>query len=222
MLIAITGLLAGFLHVISGPDHLAAVSPLAIENKKSGWLIGLKWGVGHTSGVFIVGILVLLFREIIPVDLVASYSEGLVGIVLIVIGVWGLQKILRKNLHEHEHDGNKHYHIHKIDKNIAKSKKIGDFHTHTALAVGIIHGLAGSSHLLGVLPALALPTKFDAAIYLGFFGIGTILAMLIFSQLLGIIAIKFSQSSLVLYKRLSISFSSIAIAVGVFWIFGSY
>lgn len=122
-------------------------------------------------------------------------------------------------MHQHEHDGSQHFHIHSH-----KIEKLGTgdvhFHTHTALAVGIIHGLAGSSHLLGVLPALALPTKNQAAVYFLFFGIGTILAMLIFSQVLGMVALKFSKTSAILYKRLSISFSSIAIALGIFWIIG--
>lgn len=219
MLVAFTGFIAGFFHVLTGPDHLAAISPIAIEKKKSSWLVGFKWGIGHTGGVFLVGILLLLFREIIPINFISSYSERLVGIVLIGIGVWGLQKIFRKNLHQHEHDGSQHFHIHSH-----KIEKLGTgdvhFHTHTALAVGIIHGLAGSSHLLGVLPALALPTKNQAAVYFLFFGIGTILAMLIFSQVLGMVALKFSKTSAILYKRLSISFSSIAIALGIFWIIG--
>jgi hypothetical protein len=33
MLIALTGALAGFFHVLAGPDHLAAVGPLAIESR---------------------------------------------------------------------------------------------------------------------------------------------------------------------------------------------
>ena len=75
MLIALTGLAAGFIHVITGPDHLAAIAPLSVNNKRSTWLIGFRWGLGHTSGVFIIGMLAMIFREIIPVDLISSYSE---------------------------------------------------------------------------------------------------------------------------------------------------
>lgn len=94
MLIALTGLLAGIVHVLSGPDHLASVSPLAIGNKGKAWIIGLKWGLGHTSGVFLVGLLLLLFREFIPLRILSSYSDRLVGIVLI-IGLWGLQHLFK-------------------------------------------------------------------------------------------------------------------------------
>ena len=43
----IAGIIASMLHVISGPDHLAAVMPFAIESKKKAWKIGLFWGFGH-------------------------------------------------------------------------------------------------------------------------------------------------------------------------------
>ena len=153
MWVIFPGFLAGFLHVLMGPDHLAAVSPLAVENKNKSWWVGFKWGLGHTSGVLIVGIFVFLFRELIPIDIVSAFSERIVGIVLIGIGIWGLQSIFRKKIHIHEHEGIKHFHLHN------HNTKQKHFHTQTALYIGIIHGLAGSSHLLGVLPALALPTK---------------------------------------------------------------
>ena len=215
MWIILPGFLAGFLHVLMGPDHLAAVSPLAIENKDKSWKVGLKWGLGHTGGVFVIGLLVILFREIIPVDIVSAFSERIVGIVLIGIGIWGLQNIFRKKIHIHEHDGVKHFHLH--NPKIGSEKK-NHFHTHTALFIGIIHGLAGSSHLLGVLPALALPTQIQAAAYLLSFGTGTIIAMIFFSQMLGITASKFAGKGSNLYKKLSISFSGLAIAVGIFWL----
>jgi len=221
MLILLSGLIAGFLHVISGPDHLAAVSPLAIENKKASWLIGLKWGLGHTGGVFIVGMIALLFRQIIPIDLISSYSERFVGVVLIGIGLWGLQKALRKKIHthEHEHDGVKHFHFHTHTKKIMHEDSKSHFHTHTAMVVGIIHGLAGSSHFLGVLPALALPTNTQAVIYMLSYGIGTISAMIAFSHALGYLAEKFLEKNLLYYKSMSVAFSSVAIVVGIFWLF---
>ena len=33
------GLIASILHVITGPDHLAAVMPFAVESKKKAWKI---------------------------------------------------------------------------------------------------------------------------------------------------------------------------------------
>jgi sulfite exporter TauE/SafE len=69
-----------------------------------------------------------------------------------------------------------------------------------------------------VLPALALPGKYEGALYLFSFGFGTIAAMIILSQALGIVALGLAEKSLRLYRQLSISLSSIAISLGVFWL----
>ena len=49
------------------------------------------------------------------------------------------------------------------------------------LGTGILHGCSGSGHLLGVMPALAMPSWSIAATYLVMFGVGTMLAMSIFT-----------------------------------------
>ena len=46
MLTAVTGALAGLFHVLAGPDHLAAVGPLALDGRRRGWLAGWTWGSG--------------------------------------------------------------------------------------------------------------------------------------------------------------------------------
>ena len=94
------------LHVIMGPDHIAAVIPFAIESKRKAWKIGLYWGIGHIFGMIIIGILFMLFKELIPVEKISGYSEQLVGLVLIMIGLWAFYKIF---INEHRH---KHLHIH--------------------------------------------------------------------------------------------------------------
>ena len=53
------GIIAAMLHVIAGPDHLAAVTPFAIESKKKAWKVGLFWGVGHLLGMLFIGVLFL-------------------------------------------------------------------------------------------------------------------------------------------------------------------
>ena len=77
----IAGIIASILHVVSGPDHLAAVTPIAIETKRKVWRIGFLWGAGHLLGMLIIGILFLLFKEVIPVETISGYSEQLVAIV---------------------------------------------------------------------------------------------------------------------------------------------
>ena len=196
----LTGLAASSLHVVSGPDHLAAVTPLAIESKKKSWLIGFTWGLGHTIGVFIIGILFILFKDLIPVDTISAYSEQIVGVLLIVIGLWIFYRIFANKPHK------------KIE-----TKKNDAW---TALGIGVIHGVAGVSHLIGILPSLALPTKADSVSYILGFGVGTILTMIVYSAIMGSISQRASQND---HKKLllgiRIAGSTIAVLVGIFWIF---
>ncbi len=47
MTLAFAGLVAGFVHVLSGPDHLAAIAPYAVDGKSRAWRTGVRWGLGH-------------------------------------------------------------------------------------------------------------------------------------------------------------------------------
>src|SRR5215471_11582691 len=112
LLIIAAGIVAGLIHVFSGPDHLAAIAPLAMKRQRSAWLTGLRWGVGHASGVAFVGILSLMLRGVLPVDLISNWSDRLVGVLLIGIGIWTLRKALLIHTHAHQHEGETHEHIH--------------------------------------------------------------------------------------------------------------
>src|SRR5215470_3679414 len=112
MIVALTGMVAGILHVWSGPDHLAAIAPLAVRRPRRSWVAGARWGIGHSAGVALIGLLSLWFRESIPKELVSSWGERVVGVMLIGIGYWGLRKAFRIHAHEHEHDGDRHVHLH--------------------------------------------------------------------------------------------------------------
>jgi hypothetical protein len=83
--------------------------------------------------------------------------------------------------------------------------------------VGALHGLAGSSHLLGVLPALALPSNAAAGAYLAGYGIGSIAAMGAFAVAVGGVADRFGDGGRT-WRRLLGAAGTAAIAVGVFWI----
>src|SRR5512136_1769586 len=98
------GLAAGLIHVLSGPDHLAAVAPLALNARERHWQPGLNWGMGHTAGVLLVGLLALLLREVLPIEALSSWGERLVGVVLIGIGVWGARRAAGLTIHVHEHE----------------------------------------------------------------------------------------------------------------------
>lgn len=203
------GLAAGLLHVFSGPDHLAAVAPLAADvapqpalsemlprearpRRVEGWRTGLQWGIGHTIGVLLMASLLLLLREQLPLEAISAHSERLVGIALILVGAWGVWKASRSGFKPHSHAG-------------------------ASFGMGALHGLAGSSHLFGVLPALAFATRIEAAFYLAGFGAGAVAGMAAFSATMGLLSSRLSHrhSSGLLYAS-----SAAALVVGGFWLVG--
>lgn len=117
----------------------------------------------------------------------------MVGLVLVGIGIWGFRRAFAKRVHSH-------------------------VHPRAAVAVGTIHGLAGSSHLFGILPALAFPSKTEAVAYLVAFGAGTITAMASFSSVIGWTATKFAVERAKVYRGLLCGFSAAAIVVGGVWL----
>jgi ABC-type nickel/cobalt efflux system permease component RcnA len=226
------GIIAALAHVLSGPDHLAAIGPLAINTNRRPWLIGMAWGIGHLSGMLIIGALFFYLKEFIPVEFISANSEKMVGILLIAIGLWAIYKMLtyhQKGDHVHDHthndeEGNTYVHRHPHQHQTVNNH----FHPHekrtrqtyiAALGIGILHGLAGVSHFIGLLPTLAFESRFDSAMYLTGFGIGTILAMVVFSAILGLIAAKASQTKKQLLFKAINGFAGIsAIFVGIFWL----
>lgn len=189
------GLAAGLLHVFSGPDHLAAVAPLAADSDRDKWRTGLQWGIGHTIGVLLIAGLLLLVRERLPLEAISAHSERLVGIALILVGAWGFWSARvrrRAAATTHSHSG-------------------------ASFGMGALHGLAGSSHLFGVLPALAFATRIEAAFYLAGFGAGAIAGMTAFSAAMGLLSSRLSHrhSSGLLYAS-----SAAALVVGGFWLVG--
>jgi putative Mn2+ efflux pump MntP len=203
MLTVLTGFIAGFSHVLSGPDHLAAVTPFSLNLRRKSWLIGLMWGLGHTLGAIFIGVVFILFKELIPMDFITRNSEKIVGLLLILIGLWAIWRVYRN------HPAEPHSHSH---PHIEKSALF-------ALFIGIVHGLAGFSHLVAVLPSLALPGKTEPVIYLSSFGAGTILTMIGFTALLGLLARRLEQSrQKALLRGASLAGGILAIVIGAFWL----
>lgn len=217
MLTLVTGTLAGLFHVLSGPDHLAAVTPLAVEGRRRGWLAGWTWGIGHASGVVVVAVFAVLLRDVLPpIDVISAWSERLVGGVLIAIGLWALRRSARIHPARHTHGPFSHQHLHVL-AGPGWARRIG--HAHTSFCLGVLHGIAGSSHFFGVLPALALPTRAAALTYIGAFGVGTVVAMTAFAAMIGSASERGAHDERV--QRLMMKAAAVlAIVVGGVWLIG--
>ena len=221
MFAVLSGLFAGFLHVLSGPDHLVAVAPLAVGRQRRAWSAGLRWGLGHSAGVALVGLSALALREALPLALIASVGERLVGAVLIGVGIWSLRQALRiqVHVHAHEHDGSRHEHLHvHAADHVHPEVAVPHAHPHAAFGIGTLHGLAGSSHLIGVLPSLAFPTRLGSVLYLAAFAAGTVAAMACFSSALGLLAAASGADRAGVYRGLMGVCSVAAFGVGGWWL----
>lgn len=196
------GIVAGSAHVLSGPDHLAAVAPLAGGERRSALRVGGAWGLGHTTGTWSLALLALALREVIDVRVLSHWGERMVGVVLIGIGLWGLHRIFvaprfREEAHVHEES----------------PRGPG-----AAFGVGVLHGVAGTSHLLGMLPALAFESGAAALAYVIAYGLSGIAAMMGFSWGFGAALSRVPASRARLRTGLRGALSFAAVGVGVFWI----
>jgi ABC-type nickel/cobalt efflux system permease component RcnA len=227
----IAGLIASTLHVFTGPDHLAAVMPFAVESKKKAWKIGMFWGIGHLVGMLSIGVLFIFFKELIPIEKISNHSEQLVGIVLIFIGLWAFYKIFKKNKnHKHLHihfENEPLIHKHKHDHSHEKSHQ----HTHNktskqsnfaSFSIGILHGLAGVSHFLLFIPVLSFKSQIDSELYIIGFAIGIVLAMTSFAFVVGNISNKVKNAhNEMLFKGIRLAGGLFAIIIGVYWMFST-
>ncbi len=215
MLTIVTGTLAGFVHVLSGPDHLAAVTPMAMADRERGWISGWTWGFGHASGVVVVAILAVILRDVLPpVEAISAWSERIVGAALIAVGLWALRRSTQMRSGTHAHGVLSHRHLH-IEAGPLWLRRLG--HAHASFCLGVLHGVAGSSHFFGVLPALALPTLSASLAYIAAFGVGTVIAMTGFAAAIGTAAIRVPNGALP-QRAMMMAAAVLAIAVGAVWL----
>ena len=104
--VIVTGILAGFIHVVSGADHLIAMAPSSITSPKIAARNSISWGLGHSSGVIILAFLAIFIKDITPLSKFSNFAEFLVGISLLIVGVIAIRNSLHLNIHSHSHQHN--------------------------------------------------------------------------------------------------------------------
>ena len=182
------GLLLGMQHATEA-DHLAAVATLATRETSLAQTLrqGLAWGIGHALTLFAFGAAVLVLGQAISPGL-SRALETAVGVMLILLGADVLRRLARDRIHfhvhRHERDGaHVHAHSHRDEGPHTESAHL---HRHAArwplraLAVGVMHGLAGSAALV-VLTLQRIPSLGLGVAYIALFGIGSIAGMALLS-----------------------------------------
>ena len=218
-LVVVSGLLAGAVHVVTGVDHLAALLPLSVGRRLQAWSVGARWGLGHSAGVLVIGLAAVLLRERLDLAVVEAWGERLVGVMLVALGAWGLRRASGLHVHEHEHEGQAHAHLHAHAHAAAADHHdpSARHHGHAAFVAGVLHGVAGTAHLLGVLPALALPGWPASLAYLLAFAAGTIAAMAGFAATVGEGSVRLG-AGVGRLRQLAMAAGLLTIAVGLGWL----
>jgi hypothetical protein len=207
----------GFVHSFEA-DHVLAVSNIVSQRGRIILAIkdGIFWGLGHTSTIFLIGVIMILFR-VQTSDVLFSYFEAVVGLMLVVVSVFRFYLFWSRELpvfgvHRHddcEHDGMNdqlHTHIHLDGKHLHK----------TSYGIGIIHGLAGSGGLV-ILIMAQIQTVISSLLFLVFFGVGSMLGMAIVA---GIFSVPFSKK-LVFSNRI-VRMILVLISSGLCFTYGCY
>jgi high-affinity nickel permease len=162
LLVVGVAVLLGLRHA-SDPDHLAAVTTLIASGKdraaRGAARLGIVWGLGHATSLFVFGVPVVLYRAYLP-EPVQSAAETSVGFVIVTLA---LVLLVRWRRGVFRNGG----HVHRNPRNGRQ-----------AYGIGVVHGMGGTAgvgllllstihdHALAVtaLALFALCTAFSMAI----------------------------------------------------------
>ena len=199
MLTVLHGSVAGLLHVVQGPDHLAALAPLTLQSRRRGALAGFWWGVGHGLGVLVLGTIGFVLHATLDLHVVSVYAELFVGILLVAVGVMALLRVSRSS-------GS-------VSAVVAETGQPPRFRS-GAFGFGVLHGAAGVGHLFGVLTPLALSPG-ESAVWLGLYLCSAVAAMTLFGLGMGHMAGRVESRTL---RGLQWVTGTLAVVVGSAWI----
>ena len=228
--ILLLGLVTGLRHSIEA-DHVAAVLSVVASSRKNikrASMLGAIWGLGHTTSLFVAGLVVLLLAVNIS-DTISNRLEFGVGIMLLFLGVttftgWSIGKFfkgLRHRKSSSSSSSSPHDHIHHHQGNVVYSHRhVHDDehgHGHKSLIIGMIHGMAGSGALLLIVLSTINSIPLGLA-YIAIFGAGSIGGMAGISTLMGIPFVKFSNSAKIsMALRYAAAITTLAIGAGLIY-----
>ena len=186
------GLLFGLQHALEA-DHLAAVATLVARESDARRVIrqGVFWGLGHSFTLLVFGGAVMVIGVVLSERWVHGL-EGAVGVMLVLLGADLLRRLWRDRVHFHTH-------VHVASRVPAQARLQAHFHAHShsaeraphgvqchdhahrpvplrALAVGMVHGLAGSAALV-LLTLQHVGSPWVGLLYVLLFGLGSVCGM---------------------------------------------
>ena len=190
----VLGILLGSKHSLD-PDHVVAVSTIVSEYKnplRSFW-VGISWGLGHTTTLLIIGIVIIALRLTIP-ERMALLFEFAVGVMLVGLGIQVIYSFRKKKVHQHAHghEEEAHHHFHSHSKS---PEHVPEHHnTHgigkpflrrKSYVIGLVHGMAGSA-ALALLVLASIESPIAGLAYILLFGLGSARSMGIMTVIIGL------------------------------------
>ena len=164
------GVTQGICHAVE-PDHLAAMSTLVVQERRPGAVVrfAAAWGLGHALTLLAVGGSLLLVGTSMPTSLADACELG-VAFMLIALGVRALRGGHRTRArHAHEGGG-----AHVLAASLRR-----------AIAVGMVHGLAGSGAIAALVVA-RLMSRFAGLSFIALYGLGATVGMAIVAGAAGV------------------------------------
>jgi high-affinity nickel permease len=239
------GFFLGMRHA-TDPDHVIAVTTIVSRQRsiRHAAVIGALWGVGHTITILAVGSAIILFGLVIPprVGLTMELSVGLMLILLGVLNLSGMMRWITETLapmqtgqHAHPHGHGDYVHSHRHGHGGAEKHghaedatpvgwmdrtfgRLGVYQTVRPLAVGIVHGLAGSA-AVALLVLTTIRVASWAVLYLLVFGMGTVAGMMLITAAIAV-PFKFSQTRFARLNRgLGLASGLISLGFGLFIVY---
>lgn len=182
----IIGLALGMRHALE-PDHLAALSTLATEqrgNARTSFGLGALWGLGHTLALLLVGGTLAVLGATMP-SRIEHMLELVVSLMIIGLGIRAVIKAVREGrtgqIHPHSHGGEAHTHAAPVEHIHVSRSTLAT----RPLLIGVMHGLAGSGALTALVIA-ELPTMAARIGYIVLFGVGSVLGMALLTGIAGV------------------------------------
>src|SRR5918995_1209289 len=170
----------------SDPDHLVAVTSLVAADGgdvRGAARLGAWWGIGHASAVVAIRIPLILFKSEVPAWLERG-AETAVGIVILLLATRIVLKWLRGDFragrHAHRAEPSSAGHRH-LRRGAGEHGHRAVRSPRQAMAIGLLHGLAGTGAVTVLLIA-ALPGQLEAAAALAVFAPMSVASMAVFTS----------------------------------------
>jgi nickel/cobalt exporter len=197
------GLLQGLRHAFE-PDHVIALSTMISEQRSARRRIGYAaaWGVGHAGMLMSVGAALMLLRVELPPRLDAAFE---LAVSLMLIGL-GLRAI-----------------VHAVSQARTRPRVAGGpsppsngWRSIGPLAMGMVHGLAGSGALTALVVA-RLPSVLSGVTFMLVFGAGATLGMSLLASAAGVPMARVLKTHWGMPALLGMT-GSISLALGLAWL----